>query len=119
MYMAMAARPAEVKTEGLLRGASALLAATAALLVGLNTQTETVLLIRKKATVKDVQALWVLAVMAAATAGYHLLQLFKCFYLSRFAGGKPCRHSRAIAWVCFLLDKIGIAENDKRKHKPP
>ncbi|KAG8047157.1 hypothetical protein GUJ93_ZPchr0004g39711 [Zizania palustris] len=116
MYMVMAARPAEVKMEGLLRGASALLAATTALLVGLNTQTETVLLIRKKATVKDV-----LAVMAAAAAavGYHLLQLFKCFYLSRFAGGKPCRHSRAIAWVCFLPYKIGIAENDKRKHKPP
>ncbi|KAL5224025.1 hypothetical protein ABZP36_010664 [Zizania latifolia] len=109
MYMAMAARPAEVKTEGLLRGASALLAAAAALLVGLNTQTETVLLIRKKATVKDVQALWVLEVATAAAAGYHLLQLLKCFYLSRFADGKPCRHSsRAIAWVCFLLDK-GVA----------
>uniref|UniRef100_A0A0E0LE75 CASP-like protein n=1 Tax=Oryza punctata TaxID=4537 RepID=A0A0E0LE75_ORYPU len=105
MYAAAEARAAEVKTEGLLRGACALLAAAAALLVGLNTQTETVLLIRKKATVKDVQALWVLAMAAAAAAGYHLLQLLRCFYLSRFAGGKPCRHRRAIAWLCFLLDK--------------
>uniref|UniRef100_A0A0E0E4M2 CASP-like protein n=1 Tax=Oryza meridionalis TaxID=40149 RepID=A0A0E0E4M2_9ORYZ len=105
-YMeAAAARAAEAKTEGLLRGACALLAAAAALLVGLNTQTETVLFIRKKATVKDVQALWVLAMAAAAAAGYHLLQLLRCFYLSRFADGKPCRHRRAIAWLCFLLDK--------------
>ncbi|EEC81102.1 hypothetical protein OsI_23961 [Oryza sativa Indica Group] len=96
---------AAAKTEGLLRGACALLAAAAALLVGLNTQTETVLFIRKKATVKDVQALWVLAMAAAAAAGYHLLQLLRCFYLSRFADGKPCRHRRAIAWLCFLLDK--------------
>uniref|UniRef100_A0A0D9WST1 CASP-like protein n=1 Tax=Leersia perrieri TaxID=77586 RepID=A0A0D9WST1_9ORYZ len=74
----------EVKTEGVLRGACALLAAAAALLVGLNTQTETVILIRKKATVKDVQALWVLAMATAATAGYHLLQLLRCFFFSRF-----------------------------------
>jgi len=48
----------EVKAEGFLRGACAALAAAAAALVGLSTQTETVLLVRKKATVKDVQALW-------------------------------------------------------------
>ncbi|EAZ01933.1 hypothetical protein OsI_23959 [Oryza sativa Indica Group] len=108
MEAAAAARAAEAKTEGLLRGACALLAAAAALLVGLNTQTETVLFIRKKATVKDVQALWVLAMAAAAAAGYHLLQLLRCFYLSRFADGKPCRHRRAIAWLCFLLDKKKI-----------
>ncbi|KAG8075083.1 hypothetical protein GUJ93_ZPchr0006g40594 [Zizania palustris] len=90
----MAARPAEVKTEGLLRGASALLAAAAALLVGLNTQTETVLLIRKKATVKDVQALWVLAVTAAAAAGYHLLQLFKCFWPSPGFASSSTRAAR-------------------------
>jgi hypothetical protein len=56
--MAAAARVSEVKAEGLLRGACTALAAAAALLVGLSTQTETVLLVRKKATVKDVQALW-------------------------------------------------------------
>lgn len=54
----VAARVSEVKAEGVLRGACAALAAAAALLVGLSTQTETVLLVRKKATVKDVQALW-------------------------------------------------------------
>ena len=51
-------RTSEVKAEGLMRGACAVLAAAAALLVGLNTETETVLLIRKKATVRDVHALW-------------------------------------------------------------
>jgi hypothetical protein len=57
--MAAATRAAsEVKAEGFLRGACAALAAASAMLVGLSTQTETVLLVRKKATVRDVQALW-------------------------------------------------------------
>lgn len=104
--MAAAARVSEVKAEGLLRGACTALAAAAALLVGLSTQTETVLLVRKKATVKDVQALWVLAMAAAAAAGYHLLQLLKCLYLGRVGGARPCRRSsRALAWTCLLLDK--------------
>ncbi|KAL6874134.1 hypothetical protein ACP4OV_014216 [Aristida adscensionis] len=105
---AAAARAAsEAKAEGLLRGACAALAAAAALLVGLSTQTETVLLVRKKATVKDVQALWVLAVAAGAAAGYHLLQLLKCFYLGRRgAAASTCRRSsRAVAWACLFLDK--------------
>lgn len=100
----MAAARAEAKAEGFLRGACAVLAAAAALLVGFSTQTEMVLLIRKKATVKDIEALWVLAVASGAAAGYHLLQLFKCFYLSRFAEN-PCRNSRVMAWTCLLLDK--------------
>ncbi|RLN12802.1 CASP-like protein 2C2 [Panicum miliaceum] len=104
--MVAAARASEVKAEGFLRGACAALAAAAAALVGLSTQTETVLLVRKTATVKDVQALWVLAVAAAAAAGYHLLQLLKCLYLGRAGGVSPCRRSsRALAWVCLLLDK--------------
>lgn len=51
----------------------------------------------------------VLAMAAAAAAGYHLLQLLKCFYLGRrVAGGaSPCRRSsRALAWTCLLLDKV-------------
>ncbi|CAL5049054.1 unnamed protein product [Urochloa decumbens] len=104
--VAAAARATEVKAEGWLRGACAALAAAAALLVGLSTQTETVLLVRKKATVKDVQALWVLAMAAAAAAGYHVLQLLRCFYLGRAGGVNPCRRSsRALAWICLLLDK--------------
>uniref|UniRef100_A0ACD6A6T3 Uncharacterized protein n=1 Tax=Avena sativa TaxID=4498 RepID=A0ACD6A6T3_AVESA len=100
-------RASEVRTEGLVRGACAVLAAAAALLVGLDSQTETVLLIRKKATVKDVQALWVLAVAAGAAAGYHLLHLLRCLYIGRCSAGEdsPCRNSRALAWAWLLLDK--------------
>jgi hypothetical protein len=44
---------------------------------------------------------------AAAAAGYHLLQLLKCLYLGRAGGVNPCRRSsRALAWVCLLLDKV-------------
>ncbi|KAF8687229.1 hypothetical protein HU200_042897 [Digitaria exilis] len=106
--MVAAARASEVKMECFLRGACAALAASAALLVGLSTETETVLLVRKKATVKDVQALWVLAMAAAAAAGYHLLQLLKCFYLARRVGAAASsyrRSGRALAWTCLLLDK--------------
>ncbi|KAF8658605.1 hypothetical protein HU200_059066 [Digitaria exilis] len=112
--MVAAARASEVKMEGFLRGACAALAAAAALLVGLSTETETVLLVRKKATVKDVQALWVLAMAAAAAAGYHMLQLLKCFYLARRVGdASPCRRSgRALAWTCLLLDKVTTSHNN-------
>ncbi|RCV22083.1 hypothetical protein SETIT_4G191600v2 [Setaria italica] len=107
--MVAAARASEVKAEGFLRGACAALAAASALLVGLSTQTETVLLVRKKATVRDVQALWVLAMAAAVAAGYHLLQLLRCFYLGRVGGVNPCRRSsRALAWICLLLDKVRL-----------
>ncbi|KQK16885.1 CASP-like protein 2C3 [Brachypodium distachyon] len=104
----------EAKAEGMARGAVAALAAAAALLVGLDTQTETVLLIRKKATVRDVQALWVLALAASAAAGYHLLHLLRCLYLARFSSAEahgPCgpnrnsSSSKALAWTCLLLDK--------------
>uniref|UniRef100_A0A453T390 CASP-like protein n=4 Tax=Triticinae TaxID=1648030 RepID=A0A453T390_AEGTS len=94
----------EVRAEGLMRGACAALATASALLMGLDTQTETVLLIRKKATVKDVHALWVLTAAVGAAAGYHLLHLLRCLYLGRFAHN-PCRNSRALAWAFLLLDK--------------
>lgn len=106
--VAAARASSEAKAEGFLRAGCAALAAASALLVGLTTQTETVLLIRKRATVKDVQALWVLSMAAAAAAGYHLLQLLKCLYLGRRAGAgaNPCRRiSWALAWACLLLDK--------------
>jgi hypothetical protein len=50
----------------------------------------------------------VLAMAAAAAAGYHLLQLLKCFYLGRRVGGASPdrRSSRALAWTCLLLDKV-------------
>ncbi|KAM0890123.1 hypothetical protein ACQ4PT_027253 [Festuca glaucescens] len=99
-------RASEVKAEGLMRGACAALAAAAALLVGLDTETETVLLIRKKATVRDVHALWVLAIAAGAAAGYHLLHLLRCLYVGRCsAADNRCRNSRALAWAWLLLDK--------------
>ncbi|EMS54513.1 hypothetical protein TRIUR3_01326 [Triticum urartu] len=97
-------RPSEVRAEGLMRGACAVLALASALLMGLDTQTETVLLIRKKATVKDVHALWVLTAAAGAAAGYHLLHLLRCLYLGRFTHN-PCRNSKALAWAFLLLDK--------------
>ncbi|KAG8069970.1 hypothetical protein GUJ93_ZPchr0006g44336 [Zizania palustris] len=87
-----------LRAERLMRGACVAMAAAAALLLGFSAQTKTVLFIRKTAVAKDVQALWVLTVAAAAAAGYHFAQLARCFYCSG-AG------SRAASWTSFLLDK--------------
>ncbi|KAL5212387.1 hypothetical protein ABZP36_023234 [Zizania latifolia] len=96
----MAAAPAQaLRAEMLLRGACVAMAAAAALLLGFSAQTKTVLFVRKTAVAKDVQALWVLTVAAAAAAGYHFAQLARCFYCSAGAGG------RAAVWTSFLLDK--------------
>ncbi|XP_006648369.2 CASP-like protein 2C2 [Oryza brachyantha] len=93
-----AAAPGAVRAERLLRGACVVMAATAALLLGFSEETETVLFVRKTAVAKDVQALWVLTVAAAAAAGYHFAQLIRCLYCS--GGG-----AMAAAWTSFLLDK--------------
>lgn len=57
-----------------------------------------------------VHARRVLAMAAAAAAGYHLLQLLKCLYLGRRFAVSPacCRNSRVLAWTCLLLDKVTL-----------
>ncbi|CAN6277734.1 unnamed protein product [Urochloa humidicola] len=83
--MATGSPPA--RTECVLRGACAAMAAAGALLLGLSAQTKTVLFIQRKAVPKDVQALWVLIVAASAAAGYHVVQLARCLYMSHLAAG--------------------------------
>ncbi|CAL5059971.1 unnamed protein product [Urochloa decumbens] len=105
----MAAGSPPARMECVLRGACAAMAAAGALLLGLSAQTKTVLFIQRKAVPKDVQALWVLIVAASAAAGYHVVQLARCLYMSRLGvagGGAGCRRlSRGITCVTFLLDK--------------
>ncbi|KAL6629078.1 hypothetical protein ACP70R_028843 [Stipagrostis hirtigluma subsp. patula] len=107
MAAAAVPAPSSVRAESLVRGACAAMAAAAALLLGLSAQTKTVLFVQKKAVPKDVQALWVLILAAAAAAGYHVVQLAMCLYVDRrLAGAGGCRRlSRGVACVSFLLDK--------------
>ncbi|CAN6271649.1 unnamed protein product [Urochloa humidicola] len=102
-----AGSPPPPRSECVLRGACAAMAAAGALLLGLSAQTKTVLFIQRKAVPKDVQALWVLIVAASAAAGYHVVQLARCLYMSRLAGGAAGSRSpsRGIVCVTFLLDK--------------
>ncbi|CAL9755834.1 unnamed protein product [Musa acuminata subsp. burmannicoides] len=93
-----------LKAEGVLRMLSLALAATAALLVGFDTETKTVLFVRKKATAKDLDGLWIMTLVTCITAGYHLLQLFRCMALA-LLGRNPCRGSKSVAWFLFLLDQ--------------
>ncbi|GJN19149.1 hypothetical protein PR202_gb06391 [Eleusine coracana subsp. coracana] len=102
--MAVATLAPSVRVECLLRVACAVMAAAAALLLGLSSQTKTVLFVQKKAVSKEVEALWVLIVATAAASGYHVVQLARTLYLGNFAGG--CRRlSRAMACVSLFLDK--------------
>ncbi|BAF07984.1 cASP-like protein 2C2 [Oryza sativa Japonica Group] len=98
---AAAAVPGVVRAERLLRGGCVVMAATAALLLGFSAETKTVLFVRKTAVAKDVQALWVLTVAAAAAAGYQFAQLVRCMYCSSSGDAG----AMAVAWTSFLLDK--------------
>ncbi|KAJ1278152.1 hypothetical protein BS78_04G057500 [Paspalum vaginatum] len=104
-----AGEPPQASSVNVLRGACAAMAAAAALLLGLSAQTKTVLFVQKRAVPKDVQALWVLIVAAAAAAAYHVAQLARCLYMGRrlgVSGGPGCRRLlRGIACASLLLDK--------------
>ncbi|KAF8691247.1 hypothetical protein HU200_040370 [Digitaria exilis] len=98
----------QTRAETILRGACAAMAAAAALLMGLSAQTKTVLFVQRRAVPKDVQALWVMIVTASAAAGYYVVQLARCLYMSHLAaGGGGCRRlRRRVSCVSFLLDKV-------------
>ncbi|CAD6251680.1 unnamed protein product [Miscanthus lutarioriparius] len=104
--MAAGQPPSSVRTERLLRAACAAMATAGALLLGFSAQTKTVFFVQKKAVPKDVQALWVLIVAAAAAAAYHAAQLAWCLCMDRLASSAGCRRlGRAVAFASFLLDK--------------
>ncbi|XP_078163418.1 CASP-like protein 2C1 [Carex rostrata] len=96
-----------MKVEGALRFVCMVLGAMTALLMGLNAQTKMVIFMQKKATAKDIEALWVVTMATAAAAGYNFLQLLRCIYNS-FQKENSCRSNRAYAWFCFLLDQAAV-----------
>ncbi|KAF8783828.1 hypothetical protein HU200_000268 [Digitaria exilis] len=106
------------RAETILRGACAAMAAAAAMLMGLSAQTKTVLFVQRRAVPKDVQALWVMIVTASAAAGYHVVQLARCLYMSHLAaGGGGCRRlRRRVACVSFLLDKVRTVQTTPTPH---
>ncbi|KAJ4810624.1 CASP-like protein [Rhynchospora pubera] len=96
-----------VKVEGALRFVCMVLAAMTAMLMGLNAQTKTVFFIQRKASAKDIEALWILTMATAAAAGYNFLQLLRCIYLS-VQKESSCCSNRAVAWLCFVLDQAAV-----------
>ncbi|KAM0933789.1 putative casparian strip membrane protein [Dioscorea sansibarensis] len=94
------------KGEGILRLISMVLSTMTALLVGLDTQTKTVFFIEKKATVKDLQPLWIATIVASVVAGYQLIQLCRCLastWLSETT--QACKCTLLLAWVSLLFDQ--------------
>ncbi|KAJ7955764.1 CASP-like protein [Quillaja saponaria] len=100
------------KNEAFLRVSAILVLVLTACLVGLNTQTKTIIFtIQKKATFNDMDALVILVYVASVAAGYNLLQLLykssaSVCYGGKFEGSET--HNIYMAWVCFLLDQIAV-----------
>ncbi|KAK9275401.1 hypothetical protein L1049_022665 [Liquidambar formosana] len=97
-----------VKMEAFLRLCAMMLSILAACLVGLDSQTKLLFnTIERKATFRDLDALFVLVHVDSVVAGYNLLQLGRCFISARFEGSLKGSYLY-LAWVCFLLDQIAV-----------
>ncbi|KAI3444146.1 hypothetical protein Pfo_000811 [Paulownia fortunei] len=93
------------KVEAFLRILSTLLLALAACLVGFDTQTKDLFhLVTKKATFRDLNALYVIVWIDTAGAVYNLLQLFRSYILPGFRKD-PTASYRYLAWGIYLSDQ--------------
>ncbi|KDP36414.1 hypothetical protein JCGZ_08683 [Jatropha curcas] len=92
------------KLEAFLRFSSIFLLLMTSLLIGLDSETKSVVYMEKKVTCKDLKALLVLVYVDAVAAAYNLLQLSRCFKASY----KSEASYRSVAWSCFLLDQIVV-----------
>ncbi|MCL7028787.1 hypothetical protein MKW94_027399 [Papaver nudicaule] len=91
-----------LKVEILLRLMSIVLLVITSCLVALDTETELVFgVLRRKATVKDLDVLGVLVIVESVAAGYNFIQLLRCFFITTSFKTSP-----KLAWFCFLLDQI-------------
>ncbi|KAL5699235.1 hypothetical protein ACHQM5_030168 [Ranunculus cassubicifolius] len=92
------------KLHLLLRLSSVILCVSTALIVGLDQQTKPILAtIERKATAKDLKALWDLMIIESVAACYNLLQL--SLALNIRVGGQ--NHVK-LAWICFFLDQVVV-----------
>ncbi|KAK2358805.1 hypothetical protein P8452_77829 [Trifolium repens] len=96
------------KWEVFLRVIAILFLVSTACLVAFDTQTKVVfLMISKKATYKDLDALKILVYVTSAAAGYNMLQLCKhTFSALPTISNFKASYYMYIAWITFLLDQI-------------
>ncbi|KEH15650.1 putative casparian strip membrane protein [Medicago truncatula] len=98
------------KGEVLLRVSAILFLVSTACIVAFDTETKVVILmIKKKATYKDLDALKILLYVTSAAAGYNMLQLCKhsfsaCSTIRNFNDS----YYMHMAWISFLLDQIVV-----------
>ncbi|KAM3269777.1 CASP-like protein 2C1 [Capsicum chacoense] len=94
-----------VKKEFMLRLFATLLLALTACLVGFDSQTKVLFYtLHMKATFKYLNALCVLVWIDAAVAGYNVLQLLRCFFITTSKGDIKQSYYKNY-WVFFLLDQ--------------
>ncbi|KAF5201448.1 Casp-like protein 2c1 [Thalictrum thalictroides] len=89
-----------------LRLLSMLLLVSTALIVGLDTQKKFIFsTFERKATVKDIDALLLLTIIASVCAGYNLLQLSNSFIFHHIKGNREGSNIK-LAWLSLLLDQV-------------
>ncbi|XP_054807373.1 CASP-like protein 2C1 [Prosopis cineraria] len=107
MKMTMMESLKEARGEICLRLSAILVLVLTACLVAFDSQTKVILYITKKATYNDLEALKILVYVTSAAAVYNLLQICKHF-VSGYSGGKYNGYLLYLAWLCFLLDQVGV-----------
>ncbi|WCJ42357.1 CASP-like protein 2C1 [Euphorbia peplus] len=94
------------KIEAILRILSILLWVTSACILGLDSQTASLVYIEKTVTYKYLKSLLVLLNINCAAAAYNMLQLCKYYILVRLNKGKFKGSNTYLAWASFFLDQV-------------
>ncbi|XP_024022181.1 CASP-like protein 2C1 [Morus notabilis] len=96
------------KTHVLLRILAVFLLVFVACLLGFDAQTKDLLLVRKKATFRDLNCLYVWVYVCSFAAGYNLLRLCNIMFFSTWFEGNLNGSNIRLAWIGFLLDQIAV-----------
>uniref|UniRef100_A0A7N0SWW8 CASP-like protein n=1 Tax=Kalanchoe fedtschenkoi TaxID=63787 RepID=A0A7N0SWW8_KALFE len=94
-----------------LRAVAVLVLVLTACLVGLDSQTKLVFgILEKKATFRDLDALFVLVHVVSVAAGYNLVQLGQEIATRNRSEGRSSSSSfyLYLNWVCFFFDQVAV-----------
>ncbi|KAJ9141415.1 hypothetical protein P3X46_031954 [Hevea brasiliensis] len=96
------------KIEAVLRLCAILLLVLVACLVGLDSQTKSLVYLEKTVTYKDLKALQALVYVNSVAACYNLIQLIsRGSFLARYKGSFKSSY-RYVDWGCYLLDQTAV-----------
>ncbi|OIT26840.1 PREDICTED: CASP-like protein 2C1 isoform X1 [Nicotiana attenuata] len=98
-----------VRKEGLLRLFAIVFLVLTACLMGFDSQTKLLFdTIERKASFKDLDALFVLVWIDVAVASYSVLQVLRCFLIPTTSKGDIRQRSYKNYWLFFFLDQAAV-----------